>query len=100
MGKVRLFPLSSYVEAALRRAEYERDEHGVVLAQVPGAAGFFAQGDTFEEAREHLRDVIEGNVLLALQLGWDIPAVAGVTIEERDVEARGSVGSRCPPCFS
>jgi predicted RNase H-like HicB family nuclease len=50
-------------------------------------AGFFAQGDTFEEARENLRDVIEGNVLLALQLGWDIPAIAEVAIEERDAQA-------------
>lgn len=84
--KVRIFPLSRYVEVALERAEYERDENGVVIAQVPGASGFFAQGDTFEEARENLREVIEGNVLLALQLGLDIPVIEGVTIEERDVE--------------
>ena len=86
MKKVRFFSLSRYVEAALKCAEYERDEDGVVIAQVPGASGFFAQGDTFEEARENLREVIEGNVLLALQLGLDIPAIAGVTIEEQDAE--------------
>jgi len=74
------------VEAALQQAEYERDENQVVIAQVPGASGFFAQGESFEEARENLRDVIEGNVLLALQLGLDIPAIEGVTIEEQDVE--------------
>ncbi len=45
--KVRLFSLSRYVEAALRQAEYERDENNTVIAQVPGASGFFAQGDTF-----------------------------------------------------
>jgi len=87
MSKVRLFPLSHYVEAALKRAEYERDENGVVIAQVPGASGFFAQGDSFEEARENLREVIEGNILLALQLGLDIPVIEEVTIEEQDVEA-------------
>ncbi len=86
MRKVRLFPLSRYVEAALQQAEYERDENQVVIAQVRGASGFFAQGESFEEARENLRDVIEGNVLLALQLGLDIPAIEGVTIEEQDVE--------------
>ena len=36
---------------------------------------FFAQGDTFEEAHTNLRDVIEGNVMLALQLGWAIPVI-------------------------
>lgn len=74
MSKVRLFPLLTYVETALAQADYTRDEDGVVIAQVVDAAGFFAQGDTFEEARTNLRDVIEGNVMFALQLGWAIPA--------------------------
>lgn len=87
MKKVKFFSLSQYVEAALKQAEYERDEDGIVIAQVPGASGFFAQGDTFEEARENLQGVIEGNVLLALHLGLSIPNIAGVTIEERDAEA-------------
>lgn len=87
MKKVKFFSLSQYVEAALKQAEYERDEDGIVIAQVPGASGFFSQGGTFEEARENLQDVIEGNVLLALQLGLSIPNIAGVTIEERDAEA-------------
>jgi predicted RNase H-like HicB family nuclease len=52
-----------------------------------GAAGFFAEGDTFEEARANLRDVIEGNVMLALQLGWSIPTIQGIIIEEQDAEA-------------
>jgi len=62
MKKVRFFSISRYVEAALTQAEYERDENGVVIATVPGASGF----DNLEEARLNLRDVIEGNVLLAL----------------------------------
>lgn len=86
MKKVRFFSLLRYIEAALKQAEYERDEDGVVIGQVSGASGFFAQGDTFEEARENLRDVIEGNVLLALQLGLNIPIIAGVTIDEQDAE--------------
>ena len=76
--KIRLLSLSRYVEAALQKAEYERDENGVVVALVPGASGFFAQGDSFEEARLNLSDAIEGNVLLALQLGLNIPVIAQV----------------------
>ena len=87
MSKVRLLPLARYVQAALAHAEYERDEDGVVIAQVPDASGYFAQGDTFEEARENLRDVIEGNVLLALQLGLPIPEIDRIAAEEQDVEA-------------
>ena len=87
MRKVRYFVLSHYVEAALRLAEYERDENGVIIARVPSAAGFFSQGDTFEEARENLQDAIEGNIMIALQLGLDIPQIEGITIEEQDAEA-------------
>jgi hypothetical protein len=49
MKKVRFFSISRYVEAALRQAEYERDEDGLVIGQIPGASGFFAQGGTFEK---------------------------------------------------
>ena len=87
MSKVRFFSLLHYVEAALALAEYERDEDGVVIAQVPDASGFFAQGETFEIARTNLKDVIEGNVLLALQLGFAIPAIKGVVIEEQESQA-------------
>jgi len=83
--KVKVFSLRRYVEEALKRIRYEVDENGVVIAKVPGVPGFFAQGETFEEARENLCDVIEGNVLLALQLGLEIPKIPGVKIEEREV---------------
>jgi len=82
--KPRHFILSKYIEQALKKAQYERDENDVVIAKVPGASGFFAQADTFEEARANLKDVIEGNVILALQLGFDIPAIEGVEIKEID----------------
>lgn len=87
VSKVKVFSLSRYVQAALDKAEYEHDENNTIVAMVPGASGFFAQGETYEEARSNLEDAIEGNVLLALQLGWDIPDIPGVDIKEEDVEA-------------
>ena len=53
----------------------------MVIGKVPGVAGFFAQGDSFEDARENLKDVIEGNIRLALQLGLEIPCLEGVEID-------------------
>lgn len=82
--KAKYFALSKYVEAALKQAEDEKDENGVVIAKVPGASGFFAQADTFEEARANLQDVIEGNVILALQLGLEILKIEGVEIKKID----------------
>ena len=68
------------------RAEYERDEGGGVVAAVDDLPGFFAQGETHEEARANLEEVIEGNIMLALQLGWDVPPLPGIDIREQDVE--------------
>jgi predicted RNase H-like HicB family nuclease len=88
--RVRIFSVSDYVEAALRLAEYDRDENGVIVASIPDASGFYAQGDSHEEARTNLEDAIEGNVLLALQLGWEVPVIPGIDIEERDVETHSA----------
>ena len=66
VSRVKVFSLSRYIEASLRRAQYDQDENGVVVGMVPGTSGFFAQGETYEEARTNLQDAIEGNVLLAL----------------------------------
>jgi len=87
MSKVKILSISEYVQAALKLAHYEADENGVIIARVPGTGGFFSQGANFEEARENLRDAIEGNVVLALQLGFPIPPLGDVVIEEQDVPA-------------
>jgi predicted RNase H-like HicB family nuclease len=84
MKKAKSFSLSAYIEQALRMAEYEKDENGVVVASVPNIPGFYSQGENFEEARNNLRDAIEGNLLVALQLGFEIPEIAGVEMREVD----------------
>ena len=84
MKKAKVFSLTRYIEKALEKAEYYKDENGMIIAKVPEASGFFAQGDNFEITRENLHDVIEGNVLLALQLGLEIPKIGGVEIEEKE----------------
>ena len=86
MKNVHYFSLLRYVNAAIRQAEYHRDENRVVIAEIPNVSGFYAQGDTFEEARENLRDAIEGNIILALQLGFDIPEIEGIIIEKHNAE--------------
>jgi predicted RNase H-like HicB family nuclease len=82
--KPKSFSFSAYVEQALKLAEYEKDEDGFIVASVPNVPGFFSQGENFEEARLNLRDAIEGNLVIALQLGFEIPAIEGVEIKEVD----------------
>jgi predicted RNase H-like HicB family nuclease len=87
MTKIKMFSMEQYVQAALKQARYEADENEMILASVPGASGFFSQGESFEEARDNLRDAIEGNVVLALQLGLPIPPMDDVVIEVQDAPA-------------
>ena len=74
------FSLAEYVQAALSRIEYERDEDGWIVASVPGIQGAFTQGETYEEARANLAEVIEGNVMIDLQMGWPVCEIPEVEI--------------------
>ena len=87
--KLKMFSLSDYLKAALEKAEYEPDSE-VIFARVPDVEGFyFSQGETYEEARANLQDAIEGSVLIALQMGWEIPPIPGseVKIEIAEVDS-------------
>ena len=72
--KIQAFCLADYINAALERAEYEPDD-GVIFASAPGMPGSFTQGENMKEARDNLADAIEGSVLIALQMGWEIPPI-------------------------
>ena len=78
--KLTMFSMEHYLKAALACAEYEKDEDGMIVASVPNCAGFYSQGESYEEARTNLLDAIEGNVMIALQMGWEIPSIPGVEI--------------------
>jgi predicted RNase H-like HicB family nuclease len=71
---------SEYIEAALRRAKYETLENGTYVATVDGLRGVIATGETIEECRVDLIEVIEEWITIRLQRGLDIPALDGNSI--------------------
>ena len=79
--KLTTFSLADYLKAALDIAEYEQDEDGLIVASVPNCVGFYSEGESYEEARTNLLDAIEGNVMIALQMGWEILSIPGVEIK-------------------
>ena len=84
--KLQSFCLSEYIEAALAIAEYE-PEDDVVIARVPGVnAGYFTQGEDYQDAKEMLADAIEGSVVFALQMGWEVPPIPGSKVKMEFVE--------------
>lgn len=72
---------SEYIQAALDRSKYDTLEDGSYAAIVPGLQGVIAVGDTFEECRRDLIEVIEEWIVARLQRGCPIPPIAGHTIE-------------------
>jgi predicted RNase H-like HicB family nuclease len=72
---------AEYIQAALKHAEYTVIEDGTYMATVDSLQGVIAIGDTIEECRQDLIEVIEGWVALRLRMGDAIPPVDGITIE-------------------
>ncbi len=84
--KLQSFCLSEYIEAALAIAEYE-PEDDVIIARVPGVnASYFTQGEDYEDAKVMLADAIEGSVVFALQMGWEVPPIPGSKVKMEIVE--------------
>lgn len=71
---------SEYIQAALMQTEYDTLEDGSYVATVPGLQGVIAVGDTLEECRRDLIEVIEEWIVARLQWGYAIPPIGGQMI--------------------
>lgn len=72
---------AEYIQASLRHAKYEILEDGTYMSTVEGLQGVIAIGDSIEECRQDLIEVIEGWIALRLRMGDTIPSIDGVTID-------------------
>ncbi len=75
--------LTSYIQAAMRKARYELLEDGEYYGEIPGFPGVFASAHTLETCREQLQEVLEGWILLGLQLGHELPEIDGIQLTMR-----------------
>lgn len=71
--------ITGYIQAALRRATYELED-AVYYAEIPGFDGVVAYGDTLEECREQLIEVLEGWLIISIRHGHQIPVVDGMDL--------------------
>jgi predicted RNase H-like HicB family nuclease len=84
--------IREYIQEALERAKYEliNNPGEPYYAEVPGLAGVWATGETLEQCRRNLADVIEGWLLLRLRKGFDVPPLGQYRIEiPHQVEIHG-----------
>jgi len=81
--------LSDYIGAAMDGAVYEEVGDGTVAGEVPSCVGVVAYGPSRAECERELRSVLEGWVLLGLQLGHRLPVLRGIDLNRPpEVEAR------------
>ena len=78
--------LTSYINAALRKAHYEMlpDGEGYV-GTIEGLQGVWAQAETLEACREELREVLEEWIVLGLTMGHPLPPIDGMTLTIQEV---------------
>ena len=75
--------LTKYIEAAMKRAEYELIEDGTYRGEIPGFDGVWGNGTSLE-GREDLRDALEGWLALKLRLNdEDFPVIGRLALSPR-----------------
>ncbi len=71
--------LSSFIQAALRRAKYELLENNRYYPEIPELQGVWAEGESLEVCRSELIEVIEGWLFLKLRDCDVMPVLDGIT---------------------
>jgi len=78
--------LTSYINAALKKAHYEILPEGEgYFGVIEGIQGVWAQAGTLEECREELREVLEEWIILGLRMGHALPTIDGIALTIQEV---------------
>lgn len=72
-----------YIEHAMNHAKYEEMADGGYFASIPGLAGCWASGPTFEAARKELVEVLDGWIELCVKSGDQVPDIDGVSLYDK-----------------
>jgi predicted RNase H-like HicB family nuclease len=73
--------LRSYLDAAMGQARYEQlDGDEGFYGEIPGFDGLWASAPTRDTCVEQLAAALEDWVIAGLQLGHELPSVAGLTL--------------------
>jgi UPF0150-like len=72
--------VSAYLDAAMAEAGYEKLGDGSVAGEIPSCVGVVAFAASRPECETKLRSVLEGWMLLGLQLGHRLPVLGGIDL--------------------
>ena len=68
--------LTEYIHAALKKANYMLLDDGSWYADIPDFQGVWANGETVEDCRSELKEVLEEWLMLKIRDDDPIPVVA------------------------
>lgn len=74
--------LSGYIQKALEKAEYKKLEDGAWFAEIPGFEGVWANGQTVEQCRTELLEVLEEWLILKLRDNDPIPEAVKLSFSQ------------------
>ena len=77
--------LIEYIQAAMQHAEFELMDDGRYFGTVAPCHGVWADGDTIDETREVLREVLEDWILIRNRHGLEVPIVDGWDINPKPI---------------
>lgn len=78
--------LTKYIEAALRRAQYEiLSDDGSFYGEIPGLDGVYANADTLEDCRRELEEVLEEWILFRISRNLPLAVIDGIELAIKEV---------------
>jgi predicted RNase H-like HicB family nuclease len=91
--------LSIYIQAAMKRANYELLEDGSFYGEIQECPGVWGNATTLELCQEDLQDALEGWIILGLRLGHTLPIIDEVDLNLVNAPAHQSDNQSIFPYF-
>ena len=77
--------LTRYIQAAMKRAQYEILEDKSYYGSIAGFEGVWANESALEACREGLQEALEDWILLGVSLNHELPVVEGIELKYTEV---------------
>ncbi|HEV2686897.1 MAG TPA: hypothetical protein VGV35_00040 [Bryobacteraceae bacterium] len=77
--------LTSYIQAAMKHAEYENLDDKSYYGHIAGFQGVWANEPTLETCREERQEALEDWILLGVSMNHELPTAEGVEIKYSQV---------------
>lgn len=79
--------LIEYIQMAVKKAEYKKLDDGSWFAEIPAFEGVWANGESVEECRKELMEVLDEWLILKIRDKDAVPVIDGIDLNVKSVAA-------------